>query len=91
MNKLTVTVIHVCVCLIISFIFYISLFAFSFLILAELRSADVVDKEYPDKRTMEITDLSPGSSYSFRVSAVNRFGTGLPSQPSRKDDQKKNI
>ncbi|XP_025080368.1 contactin-like [Pomacea canaliculata] len=31
---------------------------------------------------MEITDLSPGSSYSFRVSAVNRFGTGLPSQPS---------
>ncbi|XP_025082370.1 contactin-like isoform X2 [Pomacea canaliculata] len=48
----------------------------------QLRTADTLSAEHPDKHTYVVTDLSPGSSYSFRVSAINRYGVGPPSQPS---------
>ncbi|KAK7482492.1 hypothetical protein BaRGS_00026309 [Batillaria attramentaria] len=44
--------------------------------------AEAVDQEYPDRRSVTVTDLSPGSSYTFRIRAVNRYGVGTPSVKS---------
>ncbi|XP_025082373.1 contactin-like [Pomacea canaliculata] len=55
---------------------------FQDIFLPELPIAETVNQEQPTKCSYIITDLSPGSSFSFRVSAVNRYGVGVPSQPS---------
>ncbi|KAK7092346.1 contactin-5-like isoform X2 [Littorina saxatilis] len=48
----------------------------------DVRAADTLDPQYPDQRTLRVSDLSPGSSYAFRVMAVNKYGVGDTSLPS---------
>ncbi|BFZ22584.1 hypothetical protein BsWGS_25623 [Bradybaena similaris] len=44
---------------------------------------DAIDVNFPNQRCLlTVYDLKPGSSYRFRVIAVNRYGQGPPSLPS---------
>ncbi|XP_076455487.1 contactin-like [Babylonia areolata] len=48
----------------------------------DLTAARAQDSERADQRLYRVADLSPGSSYSFRVKAVNEYGVGTASLPS---------
>ncbi|XP_067686212.1 contactin-like [Haliotis asinina] len=48
-------------------------------ILDGIPNVEVIDTKFPDRRYAQLSNLSPGSSYNFRVVASNYYGSGTPS------------